>query len=106
MAEEFAWVKDVAIPVVGLLVGFLGARISDWSRARGDEKKREVDHEAVQLTYDQAQMNTLTERFRTLMDGYERRINDLIMEVKDLRERLSVAENKLKEVHKASNAAT
>ena len=106
MAEEFAWVKDVAIPVVGLLVGFLGARISDWSRARGDEKKREVDHEAVQLTYDQAQMNTLTERFRTLMDGYERRINDLIMEVKDLRERLSVAENKLKEVHNASNAAT
>ena len=106
MAEEFAWVKDVAIPVVGLLVGFLGARISDWSRARGDEKKREVDHEAVQLTYDQAQMNTLTERFRTLMDGYERRINDLIMEVKDLRERLSVAESKLKEVHNASNAAT
>jgi predicted nucleic acid-binding Zn-ribbon protein len=51
-------------------------------------------------------MNTLTERFRTLMDGYERRINDLIMEVKDLRERLSVAESKLKEVHNASNAAT
>jgi predicted nucleic acid-binding Zn-ribbon protein len=84
----------------------LGARISDWSRARGDAIKREGDHEAVQLTYDQAQMNTLTERFRTLMDGYERRINDLIMEVKDLRERLSVAESKLKEVHNASNAAT
>lgn len=106
MAEEFAWVKDVAIPVVGIVVGFLGARISDWSRTRDDTKKREVDHEAVQLTYDQAQMNTLTERFKTLMDGYERRINDLISEVKDLRERLSTAESKLRDVHNASNAAT
>jgi uncharacterized membrane-anchored protein YhcB (DUF1043 family) len=103
--EEYAWVKDVAIPTMGLAIGFLGARLSDWSRARGEEKRRDLDHEAVQLTYDQAQMNTLTARSQALMDGYERRIADLVSEVKDLRDQILQLRIELNARHAATGTS-
>lgn len=57
------------------------------AREARDVQQRQVDvtREDKQLAANQAQADSLTDRFQTLMDGYEIRIKDLTEEVKTLR---------------------
>ena len=100
MADDWGWIKDYSAVLTGLgggLIGFVGSVISNRSRERSEGARRNLDHETVQLTYDQNQMNVITARFQALLDGYERRINDLIREVADVRSELKEVRIQLRE---------
>jgi len=86
--DEWAWAKDIIGPLIAGIVGLGGGLLTNLSRMKSDSIKRETDHEVAQISFDQAQMNTITERFKTLLDGYEKRIADLTNEVEHLREQL------------------
>lgn len=87
--DQWADLKDVIVPIasaaVAAVLGFVSARFADKSRERSDSAKRAVDMETAHLGFDQVQMSTLTDRFKALLDGYERRITDLVIEVNELK---------------------
>ena len=101
MADDWTWLKDVLGPVGAAVLGFLGGRLSDRMKWKSEEARREAerksDHEAAVLSFDQVQMTTITDRFKALLDGYERRINDLVDEVSELKNKYRTMQKELED---------
>lgn len=68
-----------AATVLVAILGYLGKRAIS-------REARDKDRLAQQQSYDQAQASSVTERLKTLMEGYENRIKDLTFEVTGLRD--------------------
>jgi hypothetical protein len=77
-------IHDVIGPLVGGLGGWAAAVHIARSNEKIAEKRREGEREVKKIAHE----DDLTQRFRTLMDGYESRIRDLTAEVQILRKRL------------------
>lgn len=72
------------------------AREARQQQVEAAEKTREEKQDAA----DQAQADNLTQRFQTLMDGYEVRIKDLTGEVQILREENRNLTSEVRLLHK------
>lgn len=103
---DWTWVKDFGVPILTGVVGILGTVITLRSKERTDRASQEIQRAstavAVQAQRDQAQMSfdasqaqTLTDRFKALMDGYEHRIIDLSKDATEFRDRNRVLEIQL-----------
>jgi septal ring factor EnvC (AmiA/AmiB activator) len=100
---DLSLLKDIGIPVLTCIVGALGTILAVRSRERSDANLQEVQRASVKMTtqvardqarmtYDASTAQTLTERFKALMDGYEARINDLTQDIKEQRIRVRTLE--------------
>ena len=79
--------KDVLNPAIGLIVGVFGMHLTRSQLARGAQEKVEAARTAATAAHmaaDVATADSLTRRFQLLMDGYERRIDDLTAQVENL----------------------
>jgi hypothetical protein len=113
---NYIGLKDVIGPLVG---GLLGAGAAFYTVRANTKIARETIKEkaedAAQARHDRAETATidsfvkrevaqaenLTERFKTLMDGYEARITDLTAEVQTLRQAVSKVQDTLDSHRKA-----
>lgn len=75
--SNYVRLQDVIGPLVGGLLGYFGAIHTSRSNEKIEREKREAaDHEAREARRS-LHADDLSQRFRTLMDGYEGRIRDL-----------------------------
>ena len=95
--DEWPWVKDIIGPLIAGVMGLGAGLLANRSREKTESGRRDVDYNIAQIGFDQVQMSTITDRFKALLDGYERRINDLTKEVDELRRQLESAQRQLKE---------
>lgn len=100
---DWTWVKDFGVPILTGIVGILGTVITLRSKERTDRAAQDVQRamtaanvqasrDQAQMSFDASQAQTLTERFKALMDGYEHRIDDLTRDSKEHRDRNQVLE--------------
>ena len=103
---DWSLVKDLGVPTLTGVVGILGTVLTLRNKSHSDDQMREAARQSLVITTqaakDQAQMSfdastaqTLTERFKALMDGYEHMINGLQADLKEAKERRDRAENQL-----------
>lgn len=98
--------KDIVIPVLTALGGWFVAlrmtrsneKIED--RRRNDEITRQVQNAKV------ARDDDLTERFKLLMDSYEKKIAELTAEIRELRTRLELYETRWRIRDATTHSAT
>jgi hypothetical protein len=86
------WLKDLSLPaltgVAGIVLTYLRFRYERKTAQFEEELHAQERKDAVRVAQDKLnndQSDGITLRFMTLMDGYERRIKDLIEEVTGLR---------------------
>ena len=87
MLDAWDLVREIGLPVLTGGLGVTGTMMTLRSRERSDAQTREITQGQAQLSFDASQAQTLTDRFRALMDGYEHRIEELVADLKEYRER-------------------
>lgn len=104
---EWKDIKDWAVPIGTAIIGALVTLASILVKRRESHESRDVQQQdiavkqsAAQLNFDASAAQTLTERFRALMDGYEHRIDDLSHDLRDHKDRVAVLERQFA-THKA-----
>jgi hypothetical protein len=100
-------IKDWAVPIGTAAIGALATLASLWFKRATEREGRDVQQQDIavkqstaQLSFDATQAQTLTERFRALMDGYEHRIDDLTGDLRDHKQRMATLERQFA-THKA-----
>lgn len=97
--------KDIVIPLITAVGGWLAASRYARSSETIDEKRRD---DAIQLQVHDAKVardEDLTKRFTLLMNSYEKKIDELTAEIQELRTRVEACEQKWR-MRDAATAAT
>lgn len=103
-------VQGVGVPALTAIIGALLALVTLRSKERSDRAQQELARASLTVTtqaardqaqsaFDAATAATLTERLKSLMEGYENRITDLTRDLGEYRERQRRLENEFA-VHK------
>ena len=97
--------KDILIPTLTALGGWLAASRMSRSNEKLDEKRRD---DAIQERVHDAKVardEDLTKRFTLLMNSYEKKIDELTAEIQELRVRVEACEQKWRMRDAAATAA-
>jgi hypothetical protein len=84
----FSWTGSL-LSGIGALLGALATWAALRMTRKKDAKEEVVAQEKLKIVERAQEIDAITKRFDTLMDGYENRIKDLTQEVQDLRKEVA-----------------